>query len=248
LVASDGGMFSFGDARFFGSTGALHLNQPIVGMASTPSGRGYWLVASDGGMFNFGDAHFRGSSAASGKRVVGMASTRSGRGYWIASEDGRVFAFGDAAVLARVGSSSATKVPVKRGSVVGIAASRENRGFWLASDGGAGVAAEAAADWFMQRIGSSEYEGLCETTVELAYGTMQQYDTARANWNARPDKHLDWWNAPRGALVFYDTSSQGHVAISLGDGEIVSSSVNHRIGVAPVGFFQQPLGWAEAPW
>ena len=33
LVASDGGIFSFGNAHFYGSTGAIHLNQPIVGMA-----------------------------------------------------------------------------------------------------------------------------------------------------------------------------------------------------------------------
>ena len=39
LVASDGGIFTFGDARFYGSTGAMHLNQPIVGMAPTPSGQ-----------------------------------------------------------------------------------------------------------------------------------------------------------------------------------------------------------------
>ena len=42
--------------RFYGSTGAIHLNQPIVGMAATPDGGGYWLVASDGGIFTFGDA------------------------------------------------------------------------------------------------------------------------------------------------------------------------------------------------
>ncbi|HEX3842038.1 MAG TPA: fibronectin type III domain-containing protein [Acidimicrobiales bacterium] len=35
LVASDGGIFSFGDAVFFGSTGGIHLNQPIVGMSVT---------------------------------------------------------------------------------------------------------------------------------------------------------------------------------------------------------------------
>ena len=56
LVASDGGIFTFGDAGFFGSTGGQPLNKPIVGMARTPSGHGYWLVASDGGIFAFGDA------------------------------------------------------------------------------------------------------------------------------------------------------------------------------------------------
>ncbi|MDA8279767.1 MAG: carboxypeptidase regulatory-like domain-containing protein, partial [Actinomycetota bacterium] len=50
LVASDGGLFSFGDAGFFGSTGSKVLNKPIVGMAASPDGRGYWLVASDGGV------------------------------------------------------------------------------------------------------------------------------------------------------------------------------------------------------
>ncbi|MDQ1521630.1 MAG: hypothetical protein QOI55_2703, partial [Actinomycetota bacterium] len=55
-VASDGGIFSFGDAAFHGSTGAIALTKPIVGMAATPSGAGYWLVASDGGIFSFGDA------------------------------------------------------------------------------------------------------------------------------------------------------------------------------------------------
>ena len=51
LVASDGGIFTFGDAGFYGSMGGQPLNQPIVGMASTPDGRGYWFVASDGGIF-----------------------------------------------------------------------------------------------------------------------------------------------------------------------------------------------------
>jgi hypothetical protein len=74
-VASDGGIFSFGDARFDGSTGGIHLNQPVVGMAATPGGRGYWLVASDGGIFSFGDARFYGSTGGIhlNQPVVGMA-------------------------------------------------------------------------------------------------------------------------------------------------------------------------------
>ena len=52
--AADGGVFSFGDARFRGSTGAIRLNQPIIGLAPTPTGDGYWLVARDGGVFTFG--------------------------------------------------------------------------------------------------------------------------------------------------------------------------------------------------
>jgi hypothetical protein len=61
LVAKDGGIFSFGDAAFYGSMGGKPLNQAIVGMAGTPTGKGYWLVAKDGGIFSFGDAAFYGS-------------------------------------------------------------------------------------------------------------------------------------------------------------------------------------------
>ncbi len=75
LVASDGGVFSFGDATFYGSTGNMTLNKPIVGITSTPDGKGYWLVASDGGVFSFGDATFYGSTGnlSLNKPIVGSA-------------------------------------------------------------------------------------------------------------------------------------------------------------------------------
>ena len=75
LVASDGGVFSFGDAQFYGSMGGTALNKPVVGMASTPDGNGYYSVASDGGVFTFGDARFLGSMGGThiNQPVVGMA-------------------------------------------------------------------------------------------------------------------------------------------------------------------------------
>jgi hypothetical protein len=36
---------------------------PVVGMAATGDGGGYWMVASDGGIFSFGDGTFHGSAA-----------------------------------------------------------------------------------------------------------------------------------------------------------------------------------------
>ena len=59
---------------FRGSTGAIRLNQPIVGMQATPNGGGYWLVARDGGIFNFGDAVFLGSTGGIrlNQPIVGM--------------------------------------------------------------------------------------------------------------------------------------------------------------------------------
>jgi len=49
LVASDGGVFNYGNLPFCGSTGNLVLTAPVVGIATTHDGGGYWEVASDGG-------------------------------------------------------------------------------------------------------------------------------------------------------------------------------------------------------
>jgi hypothetical protein len=60
-VASDGGIFTFGDAKYYGSMGGQQLNSPIVNMVVTPNDLGYWLIAKDGGVFSFGNARFMGS-------------------------------------------------------------------------------------------------------------------------------------------------------------------------------------------
>jgi cell wall-associated NlpC family hydrolase len=98
LFASDGGIFTFGDARFYGSTGATHLNQPIVAMTPTPDSDGYWLVAADGGVFTFGDASFYGSmgGAPSPEPTERIVTTATGHGYWIIDQNGTANPFGDA--------------------------------------------------------------------------------------------------------------------------------------------------------
>jgi hypothetical protein len=88
LVASDGGIFSFGDAGFRGSTGSIVLNKPIVAMTGTTDGGGYWLVASDGGVFSFGDAGFYGSLAGSGVTVEGVIATAGQPGYTLVETSG----------------------------------------------------------------------------------------------------------------------------------------------------------------
>jgi hypothetical protein len=106
---------------------------------------------------------------------------------------------------------------------------------------------ERAIQWFYNRIGNTGFEGRCELAVENAFGTSGRYATARANWNAR-SRQFPYSAAPRGTLVFYNTSASGHVAISLGNGKVASTSAGGRIGIVPINYFQNPLGWARAPW
>ncbi len=102
MLASDGGVFSFGDASFHGSTGAMKLNSPVISMATSPRGDGYWLVARDGGVFSFG-VPFYGSLPGIGlcKLPLGMQvrPTLTGGGYYLLAADGGIFTMGDAKFL-----------------------------------------------------------------------------------------------------------------------------------------------------
>jgi MYXO-CTERM domain-containing protein len=133
LMGTDGGVFTFGKAAFFGSTGSIPLNQPVVGTTATPSGRGYWMVAADGGIFTFGDAGFYGSMGGKplNKPIVAMTPTRTGRGYWLVAADGGIFSFGDAAFFGSMGDKKLNK------PIVDMTTTPSGRGYWMAAtDGG----------------------------------------------------------------------------------------------------------------
>jgi hypothetical protein len=133
IVAADGGVFTVGDAGYFGSMGGKPLDEPIVGMAATPDGQGYWLVAADGGVFSFGDAGYFGSMGGSplAEPVVGIASTRDGQGYWEVAADGGIFTYGDAGYFGSMGGKPLAQ-PVE-----GMAATPDGQGYWMVgADGG----------------------------------------------------------------------------------------------------------------
>ncbi|MCZ7531690.1 MAG: serine protease [Acidimicrobiia bacterium] len=133
LAASDGGIFSFGDADFHGSTGGVPLVDPVVAMAPTPTRRGYWLAASDGGIFSFGDARFHGSTGGVSlvAPIVDMSPSPGGGGYWLAASDGGIFAFGDAEF-----HGSAARIALRM-PIVTLASTAGGQGYWLAAaDGG----------------------------------------------------------------------------------------------------------------
>jgi hypothetical protein len=144
LVGSDGGIFSFGSAGFYGSTGNLVLQRPVVGITATADRKGYWLVASDGGVFAFGDAGFYGSipglgiaPAGSGAPkalnapIVGIVPSADDRGYFMVASDGGVFAFGDAAF-----EGSCPGIGDCSGAAVSVVPDASGHGYWLVTDTG----------------------------------------------------------------------------------------------------------------
>ena len=145
LVGSDGGVFTFGNASFYGSTGSLHLQRPVVGIVLSETHQGYWLVASDGGIFSYGNTSFYGSipglgihPAGSGlpnslnSPIVAMVSSNDGGGYFMVGADGGVFAFGDATF-----AGSCPGIGGCSGTAVGVVPTRgTNGGYWVVTSTG----------------------------------------------------------------------------------------------------------------
>ena len=108
----------------------MHVPEPIVGFATTPNGKGYWLVGSHGEVYAFGDAGYYGSLGATNLHnlpVVAIASSHDGRGYWLVQGGGEVVPYGDAPHLGEM-----------RGHppVAGIAVTTDGRGYWLVCGNG----------------------------------------------------------------------------------------------------------------
>ncbi len=153
VVAHDGASF-YGDTFSDGITGlgGPHpLNAPIVGIAATSDGQGYWLVASDGGIFTFGDAQFHGTPYSDG--ITGLSGAHplnapitaiipdpSGEGYRLIGKDGGVFDFGNALFYGSTYSDGITGLsgahPLSA-PIVGGSPSENGDGYWMiGADGG----------------------------------------------------------------------------------------------------------------
>ncbi len=105
----------------------------FTGIASTPSGNGYWIVDSSGAVHPHGGARAYGSMAGSplNAPINHLVSTPDGKGYWMVAADGGIFSFGDARFFGSMGGRHLNA------PVVDLAPTGDGGGYWLvASDGG----------------------------------------------------------------------------------------------------------------
>ena len=143
MVAADGGIFTFGQRQFWGSTGNITLNKPIVGGATDVSDyEGYWMVASDGGVFNF-NAPFHGSlgSTPLPSPAVEIEPTPTGNGYWIVLANGKVYNFGGAEHFGDMSTKALNK------PIIGMSVAPDGKGYWLVAEDG-GIFDFGSADFF----------------------------------------------------------------------------------------------------
>ena len=122
-MASDGGVFAYGDAGFFGSLGGSPPSTALVGVAPTPDGGGYWVLGANGTPYPFGDAPSVSVSASSPplsslkSPMSGLIPDFTGQGFIGVDGSGQAFAYGDAPYLGDV----TTAVPGYAGHAVGVA-------------------------------------------------------------------------------------------------------------------------------
>ena len=128
MVASDGGVFAFGDARFEGSCPGIGGCQgAAVAVVPDASGNGYWVVTSTGSVYPFGDALNYGAPGTQGSAITSAVATTDGRGYWILDAAGQVFPFGDAAGLGSLPPGSAGALD----PASAIFATSDGGGYWV---------------------------------------------------------------------------------------------------------------------
>ena len=104
-----------------------------AGIASTPSGDGYWLVDSSGAVHPHGGATSFGSMAGLplNAPINHLVPTPDGKGYWMVAADGGIFSFGDARFFGSMGGQHLNA------PVVDLAPTADGGGYWLvAADGG----------------------------------------------------------------------------------------------------------------
>jgi hypothetical protein len=212
LVGADGGIFTYGDAGFFGSAGAEHLSEPIVGITPTPDGKGYWLVGADGGIFTYGDAGFFGSDGAnpSSDPAEKVVSSKSGLGYWIVDQNGTAWAYGDA------GPTPPTQgllfQPVTPGDkAVLFAFGQLGKPYIWGGNGPAGYDCSglALASW---------QQGAGVTFARVADDQYHTAGTAVAMSNLAAGDLVFWGSDPT------DWTTVDHTAIYVGGGQIVEAT------------------------
>ena len=250
--AADGGVFSFGNAQFYGSTGGMRLNQPVVAIASTHDAAGYWEVASDGGVFSFGDAQFHGSTGSIrlNKPMVGMATTPGGGGYWLVASDGGIFAYGDAQFYGSTGSLRLNK------PIIGMVPTHDGGGYWLiASDGG--VFAFGDAGFFGSLGGAppaTALVGVAPTPngggywVLGANGTVYDFGNAPSVGLSGNSPALSTMKSPMTGLI-PDFSGQGFDAVN-GSGQVFAfgdAPYFGDVGTAVPGYSGHAVGIAATP-
>ena len=171
LVASNGGIFNYGDANYYGAPSSVS----IVAISASSDGKGYWLFGSSGKVYNYGDATPLASPPVN-LHIVAAAATPDGGGYWLVASNGGIFNYGDA-----------TDYGSPNTSVAGISATSDGDGYWLVGSNGT-IYAYGDAISYGDLSGSPSYPvvGMASTSDRKGYWLVDSNGDISAFGDAQP--------------------------------------------------------------
>lgn len=191
-------------------------------------------------------------------QALWQSHTYDDSGAWVAMQgDGNLVVYAPGNVplwqSGTVGNTGARLVMQADGNAVVY--STTNWPLWYTNTAGQGGNARgvAAVNSEIANASSRNWNNLCETAVENAYGTDGQFGTALLDYQWMRDHghiHAGDRNAPRGALVFFNGAdpTTGHVGLAAGDGTNYYTTDGGTIHLAPLsegGIVY--YGWSWAP-
>jgi len=255
-----GGIFTHGDARFFGSVPGLRQQGHSIGAArvvdlsTTTDGRGYWILDDAGGIFTFGNANFFGSVpglrnaglAIGMARVLDLAPTASNGGYYLLDEAGGVFTFGDAIFYGSIPQLRERGVAIGEADVVAITPFPRGGGYWMLDESGGlfsfgrapflgslpgrGIAARAIA-----MAATPNGDGYWIATADggvHAFGAAKYFGSAVGKTGGNP---VTGFSASPHGTGYWLLVSSGHVIVYPGGAGEITPLVNFGPGTKRVG-------------
>jgi hypothetical protein len=128
MVASDGGVFAFGDAHFAGSCpGIGGCSGQTVAVVPDATGNGYWVVTKEGAVYGFGDARYLGAPGPQSSPITSAVAAPGGHGYYVIDGAGQVFAYGNATWLGGTPPESSSVLD----PATAIFATADGGGYWI---------------------------------------------------------------------------------------------------------------------
>ena len=235
LAARDGTVFGLGTAASLGGIKSTS-GGPVVGIAGSTDGKGYFVATVDGVVSAFGDVKSHGDLQSKNIHrtdIVAIVATADAGGYWLIGADGEVYNFGDAAFF---GDLLHLTNPVQVTDVVGMVPASGDKGYFLlGSDGGVFAFGRVHFYGSLPGIGVkvNDIRGILPSATGTGYvlvgvdGGAFVFGSGVRFYGSLPGRHIKVTNIVGLALTpgdggYYMAGSNGKV-FGFGDGSVFPS-------------------------
>jgi len=241
MVAADGGIFAFGDARFYGSLGGVPQSHPIVSMTATADGGGYWFTNDNGAVTAFGDATYWGSTPqVLNAPVVGMTQGTGDGAFAGSSYPSGSYGYD-------ISNYQCGNYPPSPHTIGIVEVEGQSYGSPNSCLGGEAQWAGGGLNLYVYLtygLAASSPDPACNGSDACNYGFNVGIDAYQKAVSAGVNAHVPWWldveNPPsQSGLPTWSSDTQANAQMIQGALDALDSE-----GLNSVGIYTSPLTWA----